>query len=349
MSTEPTVTQITVSSSDARQLVVTESIAPDKHPALVYIAGLTSPHSRRNMTRYLNQIADLLTGGRYDALALNWGAIRVEHTKAIRARLIDHYAPATVNVMLSALRGVIKAAWELGYMDAESRDRATNVKNVKVETLPAGRDIKQGEFLALAETCYQDDSAAGVRDSAIIGLLYTCGLRRAELVNLQTDQFDPDTGQLKVIGGKGRKDRTVYVTNGALDALQDWLTIRGDTPGAIFLPINKGGRIDAKDSAAATPFETSGRVAGMTAQAVYNMLKKRASQAGVNDFSPHDFRRTFVGDLLDRGADIVTVQKLAGHASVETTGRYDRRPEAVKKQAASKLHFPYKRRERLID
>jgi integrase len=71
---------------------------------------------------------------------------------------------------------------------------------------------------------------------------------------------------------------------------------------------------------------------------------KRGAEAGVKPFSAHDFRRTFVGDLLDRGVDIVTVAKMAGHSDVKTTARYDRRPEETKRDAAGKLYFPYFRR-----
>lgn len=322
----------------------------DRNPALVFLAGLPSAHSRRNMARYLAQIANGLLAGQWKAparadysraadyraaladyngaaLALDWPALRYQHVAAVRARLMSIYAPATVNGMLSALRGVLKACWKLELMSAEDYQRAVDVDNVKGDTLPAGRDLQQGEILALVTACQQDASAAGVRDTAIIGLLYTCALRRAELAALDLGNVDTETGKIEVRSGKGRKDRTVYATNGTLEALRDWLAARGDEPGPLFMPVNKGGRIQAR---------------AMTAQAVYNMLIKRAVEAGVKDFSPHDFRRTFAGDMLDRGVDIVTVQKLMGHASPTTTARYDRRGEKAKQDAAAKLHFPYK-------
>jgi len=79
----------------------------------------------------------------------------------------------------------------------------------------------------------------------------------------------------------------------------------------------------------------------MTAQAIRDVVDKRAEQAGIPHVSPHDLRRSFVSDLLDCGVDIATVASMAGHASVQTTARYDRRGEAAKKRAARSLHVPY--------
>ena len=69
----------------------------------------------------------------------------------------------------------------------------------------------------------------------------------------------------------------------------------------------------------------------MNRQTIYDLLARRAEQAGVRAFSPHDMRRSFILDLLDAGADIATVQKLAGHASVQTTACYDRRGDEAKR------------------
>lgn len=300
-----------------------------ENPAAVYIASL-APGSRPAMQRALDVIAQLVTqDDGATAVNLPWGALRFQHTAAIRAALAGRYSHATANKTLSALRGVLKTAWRLGQMSAEDYHTAASVENVKGETIPAGRSITQGELGALLNTCGQD--AGGIRDAAMISLLYACGLRRAELVNLQLADYDADAGVFRV-KGKRNKERLVPVVNGAARALGDWLTVRGDKAGALFVG-------------------TSNRQRGgkLTATAVYKMLQARAAQAGIARMSCHDFRRTFVGDLLDAGADIVTVQKMAGHANVETTARYDRRDEKAKLRAAQKLHVPYRRRVLQVD
>jgi integrase/recombinase XerD len=315
-----------LATTDRQELALSTQIPLDRNPAAVYLASLESPTSRRTMRQALDTIAGLLTGDA-DAFACNWAAVRFQHTAAIRSKLTEEYAASTANKFLSALRGTLKAAWQLGQTSAEAYHKAASVGGVKGETLPAGRELSGGEISALMQACAKDHSPAGARDAAIIALLYACGLRRAEVVALDLKDYNPETGRL-VVRGKRNKERYAYPVDGAARAMADWLRSRGDEPGALFRAINKGGRI---------------RKGIMTTQAIYNMLRKRAEEAGVKEFSPHDLRRTFVSDLLDAGADIVTVSKMAGHASVQTTARYDRRPEEAKRKAAGLLHVPYQR------
>lgn len=298
----------------------------DQNPAAVYLAGL-APSSRDTMRRALDIIARILTpDSAADYLGVPWERLRFQHTAAIRSELATRYSHTTANRMLSALRGVLKAAWKLGMMTAEDYHTAASVGAVIGQTVPAGRSVPSGELAALLNTCEQD--AAGIRDAAIIAVLYACGLRRAELVSLDLGHYEQIEGGARLlVHGKRNKQRYVPVVEGAARALADWLALRGDAAGPLFVVVgnrNRGGR--------------------MTTQAVYAMLRARATAAGIPAMSPHDLRRTFVGDLLDAGADIVTVQKLAGHSSVETTARYDRRDEKAKAAAVARLHVPYMRR-----
>jgi integrase len=82
------------------------------------------------------------------------------------------------------------------------------------------------------------------------------------------------------------------------------------------------------------------RVERMTAQAAYAILKRRARQAGVENVSPHDLRRTAISNLID-ATDLSTAQKVAGHADPKTTARYDRRGERAKQDATAKMSLDY--------
>lgn len=342
---------------ETSQLILDTPQRIDQNPAAVYIASLPAATGKRTQAQALHVIARIFGA---DVNCLNWGALRYQHTAAVRAKLAEAYAPATANKILSALRQTIKHAWLLGQMGPDEYGKAINLKPITGETLPAGRELSQGEILALINTCQDDETPAGTRDAAIIGLMYGAGLRRAEVVSLTLESFDIETGEL-TLTGKRNKQRKAYITNGALEALCDWLDIRGLAAGALFVEVDKGGNvltqrneITVKQSRRKGGAIVANKKAGMTiyrggamtSQAIYNMLIKRAQQANVKQFSPHDMRRTFVSDLLDKGADIATVAKMAGHANVQTTARYDRRPEEAKRKAANLLHVPYRSKAR---
>ena len=91
-------------------------------------------------------------------------------------------------------------------MSAEDYQKAVSVKGVRGETLPTGRELSSGELSALLATCEQDELAAGVRDAAIIAVMYSCGLRRAEVIALDLADYNTEAGQLKM-HGKGNKER----------------------------------------------------------------------------------------------------------------------------------------------
>jgi integrase/recombinase XerD len=297
----------------------------DRHPVSVYLARL-SPSSRDTMLGALEVAAAILTNGRLTAVQLPWQRLEYQHLAALRAKLAEQYAPATSNRYLTAVRCVLKECWRLGLMTHEAMARAADVQPVKGKRLPKGRALTHLELTRLFEACAEDASIIGRRDAAVLAVLYGAGLRRSEAVNLDLSDYDPASGELRVRQGKGNRDRLMFTANGSADALRAWLAVRGDIPGPLFLPINKGKRILWRR---------------MTDKAIVWILAERALQAGVKTFSPHDMRRSYISSLLGSGVDLVTVSAMAGHASVTTTARYDRRGDDQKRKAAELLVVPY--------
>ena len=119
---------------------------------------------------------------------------------------------------------------------------------------------------------------------------------------------------------------------------------KGNIQRTVPCPSGLGGRSWQTEGTNVLGLDSRNRGKQLTDQAVYAMLQKRARLAGANNLSPYDFRRTFVADLSDAGADIATVHKMAGHASPATTSRYERRAKRAQHKAASLLHVPYKKR-----
>jgi len=251
-------------------------------------------------------------------------------------------APATINRVLASIRWLTRRLSDLAYEDSsvpiDQRDelalqaaRVALVRGVHGSRLKKGRMIERGELAGLLAVCFESRtpdgarSAAGVRDAAIFTLAYTAGLRISEISKLKLEHLVRESGQwtVKIIAGKGDKDRAVPVGDEAKKRLREWLRVRQDQPGWLFLAVNKSGKVH--------------RSMGMSETAISKMLDKRMRQAGLKPLSFHDFRRTFASTLLDRGVDIVTVKELMGHENVNTTAQYDRRDDRARRAAIEKL------------
>ena len=311
---------------DTNGLTLTEPQPLDQNAAAVYLASLIAESGRRTQAQCLRYIASWLGS---TPESVKWGALRYQHTAALRT-IINNlgYEASTIRKYYAALRGVLLNAWRLGQMDADDYQRAIDLGKIKGEgeTEAAGRYIKKDELDAIMKVCNYDPNPSGIRDSAIIAMMYFEGLRRSEVVALTFEQYESGSGKT-YIHGKGNKKRHDYMANEGKAAVRDWLHLRGDVPGPLFLAIRRNGTIRYDKP--------------MTDQAVYNMIKNRALQAGVRNISPHDLRRTSVSDSLTAGTDVLMAARKYGHRDPKTTQKYDRRPDGEIREAAKRLHITY--------
>jgi site-specific recombinase XerD len=176
-------------------LAVLPEIKLDESPAAVYLAQL-APSGRHSMQQALTAMAKLI--GYDDPFTCPWHRLRYQHTAAMRTALTEHYAPASANKMLAALRRVLRECWQLGLMSIEEYERAANLKNVKAETLPKGRALSVGELLALFSACANDPTAYGVRDGALLAVMAGGGPRRAEVVALELRDYNRMAGLVRL-------------------------------------------------------------------------------------------------------------------------------------------------------
>lgn len=261
------------------------------------------------------------------ACGLPWHSVRVERLGKLRAELVRRgLGLNTINRTLSSVRGVLNQCWKEGSLDLEALDRAKlSLVNVKGETVSRGRHLTKSELAKLMAACEADSSPAGARDALLLALL-AAGLRRSEVASIQLEHLNDAHDELTV-HGKGHKQRIVFVAGGGKNALDAWLQLRGLHEGPLLHPIDKSGHIAFG--------------LGISSQAIYKALQKRAAQAKV-EVSPHDLRRTLIGEAFTAGVDVSTIQKIVGHSSPSTTSRYDRRDDILKKSVMKLLAVQYR-------
>lgn len=285
---------------------------PAGGPVEAYLAGL-APRSRYSMLSALSTVAALITRGPVNPRDFPWQQLRRQHLAWIQQELLTRgKAPATVNTHLAAVRGALKGAWELGLISGDEYQRAISLRAIRNQRLPAGRALAVPELTALVRACLRHQDAEGIRDAALIAVAYATGARRAELAALELRDWTPRDGSLRVLG-KGNRERLAWLSPGARRLLDGWLEVRGRGPGPLF---------------------------AISDQDFYWILRRRVKEAGLQKVTPHDLRRTALTHLLERGVDLLTVSRAAGHSLPQTTARYDRRPDSAVRDAVQGLEIP---------
>lgn len=300
-------------------------------PYRVYLEHLDSMESRRTMAACLDRITRIimLPAGvaatmddlpHYSGAGRAWWLLRRDDAMEIKARLTDKtgaygapagdgYSPAYINKHLSALRGIIEECWNSGLMSTDDYLRIKKIPNVKGSRLEAGRSIHPDEMAALLAECAKAPNASTrLRDTAIFLVLQCTAMRREEVASALIERYDRRERRLRIIG-KGNKERNVWIHEKAAPALERWLA-QLDRTGPMFPAINRYGRI--LDHA-------------ISPAAVNDIVERYRLRAGLAPLSPHDFRRTAIGECYDARGDSQQVRKLAGHAQSSTTDKYDRR------------------------
>lgn len=327
----------------ARELQMTESLPVHRNPARLYLATLAQS-GQRSAESQLRKVA-VSFGYQGDAAIdhMPWHQIRAEHLQALLNALRDavienaaprsgevtrqrSYSPATINLVRDLLRGVAGQAFDLRLLSAEEFERIKRVPRVRGSRLLAGRHLEAGELFALLGAC-DDGTVLGVRDAAILALLYGAGLRRETVANLTLDNLDLERAEVRFVG-KGNKEHAVPLPYGTVQAITDWLDLRGHESGSLFRQFTPGGKL------------IQGK--GVSSQLIYRVMISRGGKGNiVRRCTPHDMRRTYITGILDKTGDLALAQELAGHSDPKTTKRYDRRGERAKRAAVDMLHVPY--------
>ena len=173
----------------------------------------------------------------------------------------------------------------------------------------------------------------GLRDRAIIELLFSSGLRVSELVNLNRDHVNTKRREF-MVRGKGQKDRPVFISQTAADWVEQYLDARQDTLAPLFLSYSRN--IEAT---------TSGDFRRLSARSIQRMVNKYARLAGITKHvSPHTMRHSFATDLLMNGADLRSVQSMLGHSNIATTQIYTHVTDAHLKDVYEQFHTESKER-----
>ncbi|MCR4288671.1 MAG: tyrosine recombinase XerC [Candidatus Scalindua sp.] len=217
-----------------------------------------------------------------------------------------NYSKATIARKLASIRSFFKFLIREGELVANPFEILRTPKQDK--KLPHFLSISEVDVLLKTPDC---SNVMGLRDMAIMETLYSTGIRVSELVGLDEGNIDFFAGMIKV-QGKGKKERLVPIGSHAIKAIKEYLDSK-----------SKSKKKEENNVSRSAPLFLNKFGARLTARSVARSLDKYLKMSGVNLLtSPHTFRHSFATHLLDKGADLRSVQEMLGHSSLSTTQIY---------------------------
>ena len=233
----------------------------------------------------------------------------------------DELGKNTQNYHLIALRSFLKFCAKRD-IPALSADKIELAKTVRKQVTFLNED-ELGRLFSQPPI----DTIAGLRDRAILELLFSSGLRVSELVGLDKEHINLKRREF-MVRGKGQKDRPIFISQAAADWLQLYIDKRADNTRPLF--IRYGGRKD---------IDQSGNYHRLTVRSVQRLVSNYALLAGITkQVSPHTLRHSFATDLLMNGADLRSVQEMLGHSNIATTQIYTHVTDPHLKKVHEEFH-----------
>ncbi|QHU90035.1 tyrosine-type recombinase/integrase [Candidatus Saccharibacteria bacterium oral taxon 488] len=287
------------------------------------VEGGRSPRTIENYKLYLERFIDF--AGDIDVAKITSETIRKYRLWLNRyknSNTGEELLLITQNYHLIALRGLLTY---LSQRDISSlaADKIILPKTVRKQVTFLHYD----EVVRLIEQIPLDNEP-GLRDRAIIELLFSSGLRVSELVNLNRDHINLARREF-MVRGKGQKDRPVFVSMSAAEHVKNYLDARSDSLPALFISYSR--RL-AKPS-------VSGDYRRLSARSIQRMVSHYARLAGITKHvSPHTMRHSFATDLLMNGADLRAVQSMLGHSNIATTQIYTHVTDQHLKDVHERFH-----------
>lgn len=286
-------------------------------------------HSRytvRNYEHYLNYFLDWANENQIEHIE-QLSAENVRNYRLVLARKIDEknheLSRKTQNYYLIALRTMLKYLAKQGI-------EVIGANRIELADTPE----RQITFLEIDEVerllnAPDTTELIGIRDKAILELLFSTGMRVSELTSLKVKDINLEKGEFSV-RGKGDKIRTVYISAEAKIYLEKYLKLRKDNESALFVAFGR-----AKNPL----LHQIEEIKPLTARSVERMIQKYAHFAGITKpVTPHTMRHSFATDLLSNGADLRSVQEMLGHSSVITTQIYTHVTNPKLKQIHQQFH-----------